>query len=245
MRTLYGLLIFCFVAGLTTTANASSLILSTNDPSVVNELGKAGQGWWSLDTPNISTNTNYSTGTSFNVSPGVNFSYRSFFTFDLDDPALQGKIITGAEIRLQAFIGTGFNDGGLISFFDVSTHALVLNNTVGIAPIAIWNDLGSGSLYGTGLAISPTEIFPSDQLTFQLNDSAIADLNNAVGGGLFSIAATKDLREIFSGSVANGSQRLVLQISPAIPEPSTWAMLLIGFAGLTFAARSRAWRKTQ
>jgi hypothetical protein len=46
----------------------------------------------------------------------LDFSYRSFFTFHLSNPALQGQTITGAELRLQAFIGTGFNDGGLISF---------------------------------------------------------------------------------------------------------------------------------
>jgi len=33
--------------------------------------------------------TNYTTGTSFDVSPGVDFSYRSFFTFDL--PALTNE----------------------------------------------------------------------------------------------------------------------------------------------------------
>jgi hypothetical protein len=50
-------------------ANASIITLSTSDPSIVAQLGKSGQGWWSKDTPNIATNTNYSTGTSFNVSP--------------------------------------------------------------------------------------------------------------------------------------------------------------------------------
>jgi hypothetical protein len=52
-----------------TVANANTVTLSTSDVSVVAQLGKPGQGWWSLDTPNISTNTNYITGTAFNVSP--------------------------------------------------------------------------------------------------------------------------------------------------------------------------------
>jgi hypothetical protein len=237
----FRILIFCFATSWTP-ANASTITLSTSDPSVVAQLGKAGQGWWSLDTPNILTNTNYSTGTAFNVSPGVNFSYRSFFTFDLSNPALQGQTITGAEIRLQAFWGTGFNDGGLISFFDVSTNASVLNNTVGIAPLAIWNDLGSGSVYGTGIAGSPLDpqnIQPSDVLTFQLNNLTVANLNNAIGRGLFSIGASKAMREIFSGSGADGNQQLILELSPAVPEPSTWAMLLIGFAGIGYAAYRR------
>jgi hypothetical protein len=158
------------------------------------------------------------------VSPGVDFSYRSFFTFDLSNPALQGQTITGAELRLQAFIGTGFNDGGLISFFDVSTDASVLNRTVGFAPRTIWNDLGSGVSYGTATAGSPgqpVDFHPTDALDFHLNSAAIADLNNAIGNGLFSIGATKALREISGGSETNGDQQLVIEVSSSVPEPST------------------------
>ena len=227
-----------------TTARADTVTLGTNDASVVSELGKAGQGWWSLDTPNILANTNYTTGTSPNVSPGVDFNYRSFFTFDLSNPALQGQTITGAELKLQAFSGTGYNDGGLISFFDVSTSATVLNHTVGIAPLAIWNDLGSGVSYGTGTAGSPSQPInfqPTDILGFQLNSAAVADLNNAIGNGLFSIGATKDLREIFSASGANGNQQLVLEVTPSVPVPlhPSWPLTLLGFAGIGFMAYRR------
>jgi hypothetical protein len=225
-----------------TAAHANTVTLGTSDASVVSQLGKTGQGWWSLDTTNILTNTNYSTGTSPDVSPGIDFSYRSFFTFDLSNPVLQGQTITGATLRLQAFLGTGYNDGGLISFFDVSTSASALNHTVGIAPLAIWNDLGSGVSYGTGTVGSPSRpiVFQStDILDFQLNSAAIADLNNAIGNGLFSIGATKALREIFSGSGANGNQQLVLELSPSVPEPSTWVMLILGFTGFGFMAYRR------
>jgi hypothetical protein len=230
-----------------TTANADTITLTTSDASVVSQLGKAGEGWWSLDTPNILTNTNYTTGTSFAVSgPGTDFSYRSFFTFNLSDPALQGQTITGAEIRLQAFIGTGINDGQPVSLFDVNTDPFILNHTVGIAPLAIWNDLGTGNFYGSGTvgtAINPLEILPTDIISFQLNSLAIADLNDAVGNGLFSIGASKQLNEVFSGSSANGNQQLVLESSPSVPEPSTWAMLLIGFAGIGLAKGFRYGRR--
>ena len=39
------------------------------------------------------------------------------------------------------------------------------------------------------------------------------------------------------GCIGGGGQ-------PAIPEPSTWAMLLMGFAGLGFAAYRRSTRTT-
>ncbi len=236
MRSLGLVLGIAALLGVGTPTYAGTVTLSTSDAAVVAQLGHPGEGWWSLDTPNILGNTNYSTGTSPNVSPGVDFTYHSFFTFNLSDAALNGQTITSATLKLQAFIGSGFNDGGLISFFDVSTDVSVLNHTVGIAPLAIYNDLGSGVSYGTSAVGSGQEVKPTDVLVFSLNNAAIADLNNATGHGLFSIGATKDGREIFSSSGANGNQLLVLELSPAIPEPSTWAMMILGFAGIGFMA---------
>jgi hypothetical protein len=112
---LFGLAALCLLS-VVRYANADTVVLTTSDASVVAAFGKSGQGWWSLDTHNILSNTNYVTGTSFNVSPGIDFSYRSFFTFDLNDPALHGQTIISATIRLQAFQGVGLNDGNLVSF---------------------------------------------------------------------------------------------------------------------------------
>jgi PEP-CTERM motif len=44
-----------------------------------------------------------------------------------------------------------------------------------------------------------------------------------------------NLQEYFGGNSLRGS----LTISSAVPEPSTWAMLLLGFAGIGFAAFRR------
>jgi hypothetical protein len=76
---------------------ASTLTLTTSDATVVAAFGKPVQGWWSSDTPNVLNNTNYTTRTSYNVSPWVNFSYRSFFTFDMDNPALQNETLMGSK----------------------------------------------------------------------------------------------------------------------------------------------------
>jgi hypothetical protein len=113
---------------------------------------------------------------------------------------------------------------------------------VGTASQAIWNDLGSGTLYGQGQVGSPQNplnIQPTDLLTFQLNSAAVAALNSGIGNGLFSIGATKQLNEIFSGSEADGNQLLILDVSPAVPEPSTWATMILGFVGLGFMAYRR------
>ena len=102
--------------------------------------------------------------------------------------------------------------------------------------------MGGGVSYGTGTAGSPSQpvdFHPTDILDFQLNSAAIADLNSAIGNGPFSIGATKTLSEIFSGSEANGNQQLVLEVSPSVPEPSTWAMMILGFGGLGLMAYLR------
>jgi hypothetical protein len=36
-----------------------------------------------------------------------------------------------------------------------------------------------------------------------------------------------------------GSFSAVLDVAPAVPEPSTWAMMILGFAGLGFMAYRR------
>lgn len=212
-------------------AVAATVTLSTNDASEVSAFGKPGQGWWSQDTTNILSNTNYSTGTSYNVSPGVNFRYRSFFTFDLDNPAFSGQVITGAELKLQAFQGQF--DAGLISFFGATINPFVLNHTVGVATPAIWDGLASGTPYGTFSVQSSTEVLTSDIFTFQLNGAAVADLNNAIGTGFFSIGAAKELNAIFSSSEANGNQQLVLETSPAItPLPAAFPLFATGLGAM-------------
>jgi hypothetical protein len=44
-------------------------------------------------------------------------------------------------------------------------------------------------------------------------------------------------------SIVSGRSTLTIStVAAAVPEPSTWAMMIIGFAGLGFASR---WRRTQ
>jgi len=67
---------------------------------------------------------------------------------------------------------------------------------------------------------------------------------NSFDGGFFGFVSTDRFSRVL---VAAGPQSGVaetynvdnLRIGSAVPEPSTWAMMLIGFAGLAFAARRK------
>jgi hypothetical protein len=45
------------------------------------------------------------------------------------------------------------------------------------------------------------------------------------------------LYDIHNDSITGTLANINLGVPPAVPEPSTWAMMLIGFAGLGFAFR--------
>lgn len=78
--------------------------------------------------------------------------------------------------------------------------------------------VSSGS-YGS-FEVAQNETHPLAQLIFTLNAAAVTDIQAAIKAqGVFAIAG---------------------QASAPVPEPSTWVMMLAGFAGLGVVARRRA-----
>jgi hypothetical protein len=75
--------------------------------------------------------------------------------------------------------------------------------------------------------------------TSYVSDSALSDTATYTGQTFSSLGATPGKYEWTWGSGAN--QTFTLEIGNAVPEPSTWAMLLLGFAGLGYAG----YRKTR
>ena len=78
---------------------------------------------------------------------------------------------------------------------------------------------GVGDSYGSFQVAKTTGSSVSD-LMFTLNAAAVSDINTAIKSKTVFVVAG--------------------QISAAVPEPSTWVMLLAGFAGLGVVARRRA-----
>jgi hypothetical protein len=69
-----------------------------------------------------------------------------------------------------------------------------------------------------------------------ISDTPLSDTSTYDGATLASLGATPGRYEWTWGSGAN--QNFTLIIGAAVPESSTWAMMLLGFAGLCFAGYS-------
>jgi PEP-CTERM motif-containing protein len=143
-------------------------------------------------------------------------SYDNFFDFVLPTEGA-GVTVTSATLTLYSgAISAGLN-------YTLFGPTRVITSFTPRSPNApLYNELGSGTVYATYL-LSPNTNSPADQaseIMIALNTSAVSALNEALLG---------DKQFLVSGSV-----------SPAVPEPSTWVMMIAGFAGLGVVARRHA-----
>jgi PEP-CTERM motif len=84
----------------------------------------------------------------------------------------------------------------------------------------LYNEMREGTVYGT-FQLPPNSTNTVAQLIFALNSAAVTDIQAAVKNqAMFAVAGYVD--------------------PPSVPEPSTWVMMLGGFAGLGLVARRRA-----
>ena len=175
----------------------------------------ANSGWYSAAGFHSSDNLNYAAGVCCSVNPPVNDKH-DYFVFNLSN--VSGPI-TSATLSIfnpnNGFYTNNGASGGLYQTWDVSTPLSTLKAGQTNAT-SIYTDLGSGTLFGSVL------VGPSDDNAFvniTLDSAAIAAINAsegsqfAVGGSLVAINA--------------------------VPEPSTWAMMILGFAGIGYMAYRR------
>jgi PEP-CTERM motif len=155
-------------------------------------------------------------------------------TADLLDPVTTASGVLGGEV-LTAALNILFSDDGLLAHpRGVSFGDLVFQNL----------DLFSDTTEGPGVGPEITEL---DGMSVR---EAVSDANTLLGGGASSLTP-EDLFELlnftsraFNGGEVEENANMFLALpstAPTVPEPSTWAMLLIGFAGLGFAG----WRASR
>lgn len=163
-----------------------------------------------------------SVGNNHTTGVFVRGRFRGYFIYSI--PA--GEPITSATLSVNtASVLSGPNT---LEVYDVTTNpATVAGMTTNVA---IYNDLGTGVLYGTAVATTGNQT-----LTVTLNAAAIAAIN-AARGGSFAIGflnATDNSGgddTIFLGSIDTTPRDLVLsRAAPApVPTMSEWAMILLG-----------------
>lgn len=199
---------------------------------------------WYTDTGFTAGVTNINVGSS-NLSGAV---YHNWLAFNV--AGLADQNITSATLTFYG--GNGANTSATsetLGLFDYtgSINALIGNSQ---SNVGIYNDLGNGNSYGTAVVASGS----IQQFSVTLSQAAIADLNAAahhqgdnrfvVGGSLLSISgpfANEQLFAIFGPQAAlTPAAFLTLETSvAAVPEPATWAMMIVGFAGVGFLAYRR------
>jgi hypothetical protein len=187
---------------------------------------------------------------TYNFSTSVALSQASVTSYAGFGEYLQ--LTGGSPITLQAgdqLTGTiNFTNGSLsilgnvnwldFDFFCSSCQTAFSGNVtlLGVTGIlGATNPRSFGSLLGNGVIgadfgsiNSPTENFSFTGITYTINVTGVADnFNNPIAAN-FDFARI----DINAGSVG-------VNLSSAVPEPSTWAMMLLGFAGIGFMAYRR------
>lgn len=207
-------------------------------PSELLEVGNPGAAGFSLifDSPDAII-----TYLPANGAPGP-------LTVTLDDPVTSASGVLGGEV-VTAALNVAFSDAGLLGHpAGVPFGDLVLENLDGLVGTPIY-----GGEFGPEIAefdgMSVRELFADAKLMLGGGASALTpeemftllndvDMSFAEGVILSSGAEIDGLPDTFA------TEYLALPSAPTVPEPSTWAMLLIGFAGLGFV-RYRASRRAR
>jgi PEP-CTERM motif len=185
------------------------------------------------------------------------FTSQTFSTFVLEtfDGATRpgytrsGGIVLGPAPLTDSVGGTGnslYSNGATSLSFDFTPYLLsngVLPNRAGI----VWTDVGYqfGECCGSFVGVAEVRFEAFDQNNISLG-TRIATLGDGVANG-----STAEDR-FFGASNAGGISRLViamptsddwevdhLQFGTAVPEPASWAMLIIGFGLVGAVARQR------
>jgi hypothetical protein len=167
-------------------------------------------GWFRNNGDHFAGNSNYLAA----LAPDEGYpESRNFFSFNVRPG------VTTASVSLGNDPSSGFlsSTGAPITYtlYDVSSDIDTNLNYSGATGIAIFDDLGTGTVFGWATVTGPT--------------SAVVVNFNAAGIAAINAAGDAGNPFTFGGRIS---------VSNAVPEPASWAMLIAGF-GLVGAAMRR------
>jgi hypothetical protein len=208
-----------------------------------------------IHSPNLGASTFYNnSGTAFyhTIAPGPNSGSSLIWgsgAFNPNTSELEFFGTTGPIVANQPFVaGTlTFNNGTS----DLTSLIFGANISFYVNTVSALNYLGTDTIYITttgNLGADPSGVQDADYINICGNSSNICNSSiQAHEGGGVTVALTAsiigDPMLAFSrvdyisglGEIGNQPQGAV----GAVPEPSTWAMMILGFAGVGFMAYRR------
>ena len=176
-------------------------------------IGFSQHGWFDQSGNHNAGNNNYYVGAG---------ELRDYFVTD----AAPGATIVSIDIGNNGGSGLSFGSGVTAvtwTLYDVNTLtqsdiSANIDNTNFSGRTDVFNDLGTGTVYGSIVLTGPT-----GNVHVNLNAAGIAAYNAAgLAGNQF----------IFGGTLTDG-------ITAAVPEPASWALMITGFGFVGIAARRR------
>lgn len=208
----------CFSLGLMGAANAAVFTENFNDPAFVGSPIIVFGGGGDSPTSDHWANTNY-----YTIKNGVNgwaFSGTTPLLAAQTDGA--GKLSGDGALLLNEPSGVATNIVGLVvgKTYDIS--------------LLLWGDNRPGQPYVFNIAIG------NDSWITPGTDGAPGSNPGTLENYIFVAGKTSDVLTLSQSSSTQASPIVDnISISAAVPEPSTWAMLVLGFAGVGFMAYRR------
>jgi PEP-CTERM motif len=201
-----------------TTEFYASLELFNGSTLLTTVSTKGFQGWVSnLTTLPLSIGGPNGANTSYTVGSTGNMLLADYFGFKLGGVSATLKVNSA---KLVVYSGT-INANLTLNLVGATQYANQLL-TPPIQSSTLYNELvnRANTSYGQFSLADPPN--PLTQLMFTLNDAAVSEIKTQIQRkGLFVVSGNVD----------------------GVPEPSTWVMMLAGFAGLGVLARRRAARR--
>jgi hypothetical protein len=152
-------------------------------------------------------------------------------------PILPGGDLSTVTLNISAastFTGTHiltidvFQTGVLLPAGTTTDSTFTVNNLIGTPGPTVETDYFNGTSSTLGTLLN-TASFPAGTVT-----ESIGPIANFVGPAL--TADAQQYMITLNAPIESANDTIQLITSSAVPEPSTWAMMVMGFAGLGFAA---------